>query len=331
MTSRFQRLSLLAVFCSLISVQALAVNLKGWVRETEDYPQHQGLVHFFDRLKVLSQNRFIGQVICCNELGAQAKVVPLFKKGEVDVVLFFASALSGDLAEMNVLSLPFLFRDPAHMMSALNGEVGAELQNMLAAKGYQVLTWYDGGSRSFYSRNKSLTYASDFKGQTIRVANKKDHIAMVEALGGKPSTLAYDKLPTALKAGEIDIAENDLTSYFTSEHYKVAPHYTFSHHAVQPIAVLVSTQRWQSLSESDKGLFRQAALESAAYAARMRAERDADIRGRLEKAGVKFYPFRSASTAISQMKDTYTPVITSPKATELMMKIMTTQTVSPAP
>lgn len=314
-------LTTLALCCASLSVQA--VELKGWLREAPEYPQHQGLLHFFERLKANTQGRYTGRVLCCEELGQQKDVIPKFKSGEVDVVLFFSSALTNDVPEMAVFSLPFIFRNPEHMMSVLNGEAGQDMQELLQKKGYTVLAWYDGGSRSFYSRNKTLAYASDFKGQKIRVPNKQDMISMVKALGAEPSTLAFDKLPTALKSGELDIAENDFTSYYTSEHYKVAPYYTFSHHTVQPIAVLISAKRWASLSDADKSAFRLSAQESAVQAAKIRAQRDAEIRAKLDKAGVKFSEFRGATTTISLMKSTYEPVIVSPKATELMVKIMT--------
>ena len=319
---------MLSVFAVLmlgvITTPANAVELKGWLRETPDYPQYQGLATFFDRLKANSQGRYTGKIYCCDEMGQQKDVFPKFKAGEVDIALFYASALDDDVPEIGVFGLPFIFRNPEQMMAALNGDVGRKMSSLLEKKGYIVLTWYDGGARSFYSRNKLLPNTSDFKGQTVRVANKKDMLNMVSALGGKPSTLAFNKVPDALKNGEIDIAENDFTSYYTSEHYKVAPYFTFSYHSVSPVAVLVSSQRWKSLSDADKNLFRQAAAESSVAAAKIRSQRDADIRAKLEKAGVKFSEFRGATTVISQMEATYKPVIVSPDATDIMVKIMTT-------
>lgn len=320
-------LSALAMFMlGTLASPAGAVELKGWLRETPEYPQYQGLAAFFDRLKANSQGRYTGKIFCCDDMGQQKDVFPKFKAGEVDIALLYASALDDDVPEIGVFGLPFIFRNPEQMMAALNGEVGRKMASLLEKKGYIVLTWYDGGARSFYSRNKLMPNASDFKGQTIRVANKKDMIAMVKALDGKPSTIAFNKLPEALKSGEIDVAENDFTSYFTSEHYKVAPYYTFSYHTVSPIAVLVSSQRWKSLSDADKNLFRQAAAESGVVAAKIRVQRDAEIRAKLEKAGVKFTEFHGATTAISAMNSTYKPVIISDDATDIMVKIMTTPT-----
>jgi tripartite ATP-independent transporter DctP family solute receptor len=314
---------LAAMLLGAVSISTNAAELKGWLREGSEYPQYQGLISFFDNLKTNSQGRYTGKVLCCEELGQQKDVVPKFKAGEVDVVLFYSSALVGDVPEMGIFSLPFIFRNPEHMMSALRGEVGEEMAGLLAQKGYVVLAWYDGGARSFYSRNKLLPYASDFKGQKVRVPNKPELLSMVKALGGSVSTLAFDKVPEALKNGGLDIAENDLTSYYMSEHYKIAPYYTFSYHAVQPIALLVSAQRWKTLSEPDRAIFRQSAQASAVQAAKFRAQRDSEIRTKLERAGVKFSDFRGATTAISLMKNTYEPLLVSPKATELMVKIMT--------
>lgn len=327
MSYRFLRVLLAALIVCCTSLSATAVELKGWLREGAEFPQHQALQYFFDRLKTNSQGRFSGSLFCCDDMGQQKDVVPKFKKGEVDIVLFFSSALTSDVPEMSVLNLPFLFRNPEHMMNVLNGEVGQDLQTLLQNKGYTVLAWYDGGSRSFYSRNKLLPYASDFKGQKIRVPNKPELLSMVKALGATASTMAFDKLPGALKSGDLDIAENDFTSYYTSEHYKIAPYYTFSYHSVQPIAMLISAQRWKSLSEADRAIFRQSAQESSVQAAKIRSKQDAEIRAKLEKAGVKFSDFRGATTAISLMKSTYEPIVVSPQATSLMVKIMTGTTV----
>jgi tripartite ATP-independent transporter DctP family solute receptor len=323
----FKQLScfiLLAALSIAGNMAAQATELKGWLREGPEYPQYQGLEKFFERLSVNSQGRYTGKVLCCDEIGAQKDVIPKFKAGQVDIALFYTSALEPDVPETGVVGLPFIFRNPEHMMASLNGQAGQEIRALLEAKGLIVLAWYDGGARSFYSRNKLLPNASDFKDQNIRVPNKEELLSMVKALGGKPSTLAFDKLPMAFKAGQIDIAENNLIGYYTSEQYKVAPYFTFSYHVVQPVAVLISSQRWNALPEADRAIFRQSATESAVFAAKERSQRDAEIRSKLEKAGVKFSDFRGANTAISLMKETYAPVAVSPKATELMVKIMTT-------
>jgi TRAP-type C4-dicarboxylate transport system substrate-binding protein len=311
---------LLAMQCAV----AAPAPLKGWVLENTDYPNHQGLVRFFDLFKQDTQGRFEGKVLWRQDLGAQKDILPKFKQGELDFAVLSNAALTDAVPEMEVLSLPFLFRDQEHMLRVLDGDIGKGLEKQLASKGFVVLAWYNGGSRSFYSRNKALRYSTDFDKLRMRVANRETMINMVKSLHGEPSTLAFDKVAEALKNGELDAAENDIISYELSEHYKYAPYFVFSHHNVLPEALVVSTQRWAALSEADKALARQDAVKSALYMRQQRAQLESTVRARLEKKdGVKFSTLRGSDNFVARMKDTYAPVVKNQQATELMLRIMT--------
>lgn len=304
---------------------AATTPLKGWVLENADYPNHQGLLQFFSVLKQSSGNRFEGTVFWRQDMGAQKEILPKFRKGELDFAVLSNVALTESVPEMEVLSLPFLFRDTDHMLRVLDGDIGKDLERRLAEKGLIVLAWYNGGARSFYARSKPPHYSTEFEKLRIRVANRETMIAMVKSLRGEPSTLAFDKVADALKKGELDIAENDLLSYEISEHYKYAPYYIFSYHNVLPEALVVSTQRWSALNDADKTLARQAAQESATYMRKQRAQIEAKARTRLEKAGVKFSELKGSENFVARMKDTYAPVLKNQQSTELMFRIMSSQ------
>lgn len=302
---------------------AASTPLRGWVLENADYPNHQGLARFFDLLKQRSGGRFEGSVLWRQDLGAQKDILPKFKQGELDFAVVSNLALTDAVPEMEVLSLPFLLRDPDHMLAVLDGEIGKDLEKSLAERGFIVLGWYNGGSRSFYSRVKALRYSTDFDKLNVRVANRDSMINMIKALHGTPSTMAFDKVGDALKNGSLDAAENDLISYEISEHYKYAPNFTFSHHNVLPEALVVSTQRWASMSETDRALVRQAAVDSALYMRAQRADLENRVRKRLEKAGVKFANISGTETFVARMQQVYTPLLKSQKMADLAFRIMT--------
>ncbi|HSD37620.1 MAG TPA: TRAP transporter substrate-binding protein DctP [Rhodocyclaceae bacterium] len=322
---RFRILLLLLISCFFQMATAAPVPLKGWVLENSDYPNHQGLVQFFSLLKQSSNGRFEGSVLWRQDLGAQKDVLPKFKKGELDFAIISNAGLTEAVPEMEVLSLPFLFRDTDHMLAVLDGEIGKGLEKRLAASGFVVLGWYNGGSRSFYARSKPPHYSTEFEKLRIRVANRETMISMVKSLRGEPSTLAFDKVAEALKGGELDIAENDILSYEISEHYKYAPYYVFSYHNVLPEALVVSAQRWAALSEADRELVRNAGQESAVYMRKQRAQLEAKVKARLEKAGVKFSAIKGSENFVARMKDTYSPVLKNQQSTDLMFRIMSSQ------
>ena len=300
-----------------------AAELKGWVLESQDYPKHQGMQYFFEQLRIRSGGRYEGKVLWKETAGDQKTVLPKFQKGELDVAVLSNTPLYQAVPEMEVLSLPFIFKNTEHMLKTLDGEIGQDLEKSLAAKGYIVLAWYDGGARSFYSRTKLLSHASDYSHMKVRVANKPELQRMVTALGGEPVNLAYDKVKGALESGEIDVAENDLISYQLSEQYKFAKYYVISNHSVLPEAMVVSTQLWAKLSPADRQMFKDSARESASQMRILWAQKTALIRKKLEKEGVKFYDMSDNSGFVSRLRGVYAPVLSNPKSGDLMLKVMT--------
>ncbi|MFT3734609.1 MAG: TRAP transporter substrate-binding protein DctP [Rhodocyclaceae bacterium] len=321
----FRKLLLAALLTGapFASLTTHAAELKTWVLESEDYPKHQGMRFFLDQLKARSNGRFGGNVFWKDTLGDQKKILPQFQKGEIDVAVLSNTPLYQAVPEMEVLSLPFVFKNTDHMLRTLDGEIGQGLEKSLAAKGYIVLTWYDGGSRNFFSRTKPVRFASDLNTMKIRVANKPELKRMASALGAEPVDLAYDKVKAALENGAIDGAENDLISYQVSEQYKFAKYYVVSNHSVLPEAMVVSTQLWQKLSPADRELFKTVARESATEMRNVWVRKTAAIRKKLEKEGVKFYDISDSSGFVSRLRSVYTPVLSNPKSGELMLKVMT--------
>jgi TRAP-type C4-dicarboxylate transport system substrate-binding protein len=312
---------LVAAFVSLCLQSASAAELKGWVLEDNQYPTYQALSTFLNTIAQRSGGKFTGKIGGREDVGVQKKVVPMVQDGQVDVAVLTVAPLAEALPVLEVLQLPFLFSDSDHMLKVMGSNIGKSLEDRLAEKGYIVLAWYDGGSRSFYSRSKPLRWTSDFRDKTIRVANREVMKNMVTALAAKPTTLDFDKVGEALVSGQIDAAENDLISYETTGHYKIAPHYTFSNHTILPLALVVSKSRWQSLTEAERTLFRTAARESSVAGHKLQIQREDAVRAKLEREGVRFYKLDSANI-IARMKSTYAPVLKSPDATDLAVQIM---------
>ncbi|MFT3734916.1 MAG: hypothetical protein QM776_07825 [Rhodocyclaceae bacterium] len=67
---------------------------------------------------------------------------------------------------------------------------------------------------------------------------------------------------------------------------------------------------------------RTAARESATYMRQQRAQLEARVKARLEKAGVKFSVLKGSANFVARMKDTYAPVVKNQEATDLMIRIM---------
>ena len=147
--------------------------------------------------------------------------------------------LAADLPKLNVLQLPCLYEDAAHMWRVLDGPIGEEFLRVFAERDMVGLSWYDAGARSFYS-DKSLRSLEDLQGMTIRVQDANVVIDMVKLLGGDPVTLAYSEVYAAFETDKIDAAENNWPAYLAMEHYKVARYYLVDEHSRVPEIQLAS-------------------------------------------------------------------------------------------
>jgi len=69
---------------------------------------------------------------------------------------------------------------------------------------------------------------------------------------------------TAIQTGLVDGAENNWPSYVTSfSHHEVARYFTENEHSRVPEAVVISLAVWESLSENQQAILRQAAIDGA--------------------------------------------------------------------
>jgi tripartite ATP-independent transporter DctP family solute receptor len=200
----------------------------------------------------------------------------------------------------NIYSLPYLFRDEDHMWKVFNGEVGRELLDMAIDQNLKGICYFDAGARSFYTKNP-VNSAPDLRGVKIRVQKSVMMEKLVATLGASPQQIAYSELYTALDTGVVDGAENNIPSYFTSRHYKVAPNYIFNEHARIPDILLMSARRWNSLTADQQRIIMDAAKSASEFQRELWAEKNINYVEQMEGEGVTF--IRPTADAQEQFRD----------------------------
>ena len=251
-----------------------------------DYPTTRGAERFAELVRERTGGRVVIQVHSDGEYGTEQEIWEQLSMGGVDFARLSLAIMADDLPELNVLQLPYLYRDAAHMWRVLDGELGESFLEAFSGRELVGLSWYDAGARSFYS-DKSLRSLEDLQGMTIRVQDAnvvidmvklKDLagktvrvqdseivIGMMKLLGAEPETFAYSDVYSAFETGKIDAAENNWPAYYRMDHYKVAPYYTVDEHSRVPEVQLASGKTWEKLPEKYQTILRECAKESAQY------------------------------------------------------------------
>lgn len=253
--------------------------------QTENYPTTQGAYKFAELVKEESGGRIEILVYAEAELGDEQSVIKQLQFGGIDLVRASLSSVSEFVPQLNVLQMPYLYRDSSHMWQVLDGELGDSFMQSMEGSGLTGLSWYDAGERNFYTKSRPITCLEDVRGMTIRVQESRLMEAMVEAMGANAVQMTYDKVYSGLETGVIDGAENNWPSYESMGHYEVAPYYTIDEHTRVPEMQLISTRTWEKLDPSDQELILRCAKESARYQRRLWEERCRASERRVREAG----------------------------------------------
>jgi tripartite ATP-independent transporter DctP family solute receptor len=297
--------------------------LRAWNIHPEGYPVTVALNHFAELVQQGTQNRLRVKVFSNASLGDQPKAVQMMKAGELDLAEFSLGPLSEAAPGTKALTLPFLFRDSKHMFRQLDGKLGARFEARLKAAGYVVLGWYDGGARSFYCVNKSIRNAQDFTGLRIRVQQSETAIEMVQLLGATPVVLPYKDVGDALKDGRIDCAENNLPSYESAGHAKVAKFLYLSNHVVSPEALVMSLKAWERLTPADQARFQEAGRASALRMRELWNQRVEEVRAAAARQGSQFTPMNDHGPLVSRMRPLHQKYMNDPQTREELFTILT--------
>jgi tripartite ATP-independent transporter DctP family solute receptor len=230
--------------------------------QPSDYPTTLGDNKFAELVKERTGGRIQIDVYHSAQLFDEKSAIEQAQLGGLAFCRVNAQPLSDFTPALGVLSLPYIFRDEDHLWKVLNGPVGSEILKEMEANGLVGLVYYDSGSRSFYNSKREVKAPADMKGLKIRVQQSKLMMGLVESLGASPTPMAYGEVFTGLQNGTIEGAENNWPSYYSTSHYEVAKYYTLDHHTRTPEVLCMSKAVWDKLSDADKKIVKDAALES---------------------------------------------------------------------
>lgn len=293
-----------AVAVTLLGTAAFAEDWRGWNIHVDGYPNTVAMDKFAELLAEKTGGEITLQMFHGGTLGSQPDAVEQVRLGGLEIGNFNLGPIGPIAPAANVVSLPFVFKDVAHMFRVLDSDAGAAIAAGMAEKGLQPLAWYDAGARSFYNGEKAINTPADVTGMKVRVMNNDLFTGMIAELGGNPSPMAFAEVYQALKTGVVDGAENNWPSYESTGHFEVAGYYSLSQHLIIPECICINAGTFNALSDEMKTAVLAAAQESALIQRDLWAEREAASRKAVEAAGVVVNevadkaPFQAAMTPV---------------------------------
>ena len=230
-----------------------------------DYPTVVATESLGAKLKSATGGRLSVQVFPSAQLGAEKETIEQTQIGAIQMLRVSAGALGPIVDDINVVNMPFLFKNTAHSEKMMDGEIGQALLDKISANanaGLVALCWMNSGARSIYNSKRPIKSVNDLKGLKVRVIGNPIFIDMMNALGGNGVAMGYDQVFSALQTGVIDGAENNPPSYVFSNHYTAAKYYSLTEHLIIPEVLCFSKRAWTNLSADDQNLIKKFAREA---------------------------------------------------------------------
>lgn len=160
-----------------------------------------------------------------------ADLLDLVASGDLTMCYFAASYLSDLVPELALFDLPFVVTDRQSAYAALDGPLGAMLQEkMLAASNYRILGFWDNGFRHLTNRVRPIHRPEDCAGLSIRTLFSDLHTRTFRQLGFEPRALDVKDLLAGVEGGTIDAQENPLTNNWNFGLYRYHRHWTLTGH-----------------------------------------------------------------------------------------------------
>ncbi len=271
------------------------------------HPVHEAMEYLAKRLEEKSGGKLTVEIYPNAQLGSERENIELLQIGSLGMTKVSTSVMESFSPNFKVFSLPYIFRDQEHYYKVLEGDIGKDLLTQGEKYWLRGLTYYDAGSRSFYTVNKPVRKPEDLKGMKIRVQASNTSIGMVQAFGGSATPISWGELYTALQQGVVDGAENNHPSFYLSRHYEVAKYYSINEHTMVPDILLISTVVWESLSPQEQQWLQEAADESAIVQRKLWNEAEQEALEAVKAAGVEInYPDKEPfAKAVEPMLESY--------------------------
>lgn len=220
-------------------------------------------------------------------LGGDRELTESVQLGTVQVAIPASSALAGFDKRIQVLDLPYLFTSRETAFEALDGELGAKLNEYVLQKGFWNLGYQENGMRHVTNSKLPVKSPADLKGMKLRTMENPMHIAYFKELGANPTPMSWGELYTALQQGVVDGEENPYAMIADGKFNEVQKYVSETGHVFSVTMLIANKKFIESLSDDLRAIVIQAGKDYAIAQRKLIASLEEGFKTDLVKSGMQ--------------------------------------------
>ena len=281
------------------AAEAATLKMKAAHYFDENHAWDKGYQKLRDILRAKSGGTLDLEIYNRGVLGSEKDYIQNMMQGALDLSTVSTASAGGFARELTFLDLMFIWKDHSHWQSALDGEVGRRIAEIIekgTAKagnpGLKILSYMGGSPRHIISRKAGYTTLAELAGMKMRVQDSPVQIEMWKLLGTIPAVVPYLETYNAIQTGVVDGMENELSTAFQMKFHEVGPYISRTAHIITVRPVFMSGQTWKKLTPDQQKLVTEAAKEAVAVQRTTEQKQNDESEGLMKKIGTKFYDFK---------------------------------------
>lgn len=276
-----------AAILSSQSVMAADYTLQFGHLANEQNIWHKAAEKFKEEVEANSDGQIEVRLYPSEQLGNEMDVINSIQLGTADMTIT-GESLQNWAPKAAMMAVPYAFRDSEHLHAAVNGEVGAEIEAQITERTNLVpLAWFERGPRELTS-NRPIRTPDELDGFRLRVPNVPLFVDTWEALGARPTPMAFSEVFTALQQNTLEGQENPLSLIESASFYEVQDYVNMTGHVRSWIYVVIGRNQLENLPEGLQQVVRDAAQTMQAYEAELFVEDQERLEQALQEHGMEF-------------------------------------------
>ncbi|WP_158736829.1 TRAP transporter substrate-binding protein [Alteribacillus sp. YIM 98480] len=266
---------------------------------------------FAEELEEKTDGQVTLDVFESNQLGDERSMLEQVQSGSLDMAITAVAPATNFVPELQVLEMPFIFRDREHAYAAYDGEAGDALTERLEEEGFKNLGFWEYGMKNISTVDREITSPDDLDGLQIRTQENDLTIDTYNALGADPTPVPFPEVYTSAQQGVIEAYEGPYMSYADINLYEQLKYFNEIPIVMGNSIFVMNKDLFDELDTEIQDIIMELSEKYESMEREISVEKNEEYKETTEEAGVTIIPeeeidLESFREAVQPIYDEYT-------------------------
>lgn len=252
-------------------------------------PLHQAMQEFVKNVEERTEGRVAIQIFANAQLGSNPEVFEQVRAGAPIITISDPGYLSDFVADFGVLGGPYLMEDPRDFQKIVDSDLYAGMKDRLRDEsGLELLAmnWLF-GSRHMLS-DKAISNPDDTAGMTFRTPPNIMWVETFNAMGARPTQVAWGEVYSALSAGVVEGAEAPLPSIYGAKLHETKKVISLTGHFKGFTGLMMNSDVFAGMPQDIQDIINEESVKTGAFMTDLMLGSQEEWIAKLEAEGVTF-------------------------------------------